>query len=63
VVSNSSLFHYAIRDMTDAYLTVYREIAIGNWAIPNIMVTLAVTYKMTVMFKKKLPDFFLVFSH
>jgi len=49
--------------MTDTYLPIYREISLGNWAILYIVIPLAVTYKMTVMFEKKLPDFFLVFSH
>jgi len=60
---NSRLFHYTIGNMTDAYLPIYRETSLGNWAIPYIVVPLAVTHKMTVMSEKKLPDFFLVFSH
>jgi len=63
MIPNSRLFHYAVGDMPDAYLAVYREISIGNRAMPYIMVSLASAYKMTVMFEKKLPDFFLVFSH
>jgi len=63
MMSNSRLFHYAIGDMTDAYLSIYGKIAIGNWAVPYIVIPFAVTYKMTVMFEKNLPDFFLVFSH
>ena len=63
VMPNPRLFHYTIGNMADAYHPIYREISIGNWAIPNIVVPLAVAYKMTVMFEKKLPDFFLVFSH
>jgi len=63
MMPNSRLFHYAIGNMADSYLPIYREITIGNWAIPYIVVPLAVAYKMTVMFEKKLPDFFLVFGH
>jgi hypothetical protein len=62
-MTNTRLFHYAIGNMTDAYLPIYREISLGNGAIPYIVVSLAVTHKMTVMFEKKLTDFFLVFSH
>jgi len=63
MMPNSRLFHYAIGNMTDTYLPIYREISLGNWAIPYIVVPFAVTHKMTVILEKKLSDFFLIFSH
>ncbi|GBU28479.1 hypothetical protein R84B8_02038 [Treponema sp. R8-4-B8] len=62
MMPNSRLFHYAIGDMTDAYFPIYRKIFFSDGAIPYIMVPFAVTHKMTIIFKKNLPDFFLVFS-
>jgi len=63
MMPNSRLFHYAVGDMTDAYLSVYGKISIGNRAVPYIVIPSSVTYKMTVIFEKNLPDFFLVLSH
>jgi hypothetical protein len=56
-------FHYLIGYMAGVYLTVYGYREIGNRAIPNIMIALAMPLESTSVFAEFLPDLLLVFRH
>jgi hypothetical protein len=63
MIVNTGPFHYPIGYMAGVYLTVYGYREIGNRAIPNIMIALAMPLKSTSVFAEFLPDLLLVFRH
>ncbi|MCL2319456.1 MAG: hypothetical protein FWC45_05170 [Treponema sp.] len=63
MVLNTSLFHYTVGDMANAYLAVYREILSCNGTMPNIMIPFAMADKIAPLLQENLPDFFFVFCH
>lgn len=60
---NTALFEDFICGMTRFNFTVYGYMAIGDRAVPNIMISLAPAFEITSIFFENLPYFFLIFRH
>jgi hypothetical protein len=49
VIIDPGLFHDTVGHMPDPYLSVYRDISLGDRAVPYIMIPSATPYKITAM--------------
>lgn len=60
---NAALFHDGICRMTGFDFGVDRYTVLCDWAIPNIVIALAMPQKSAAILGKDFPDFLFIFCH
>lgn len=62
-VVNAALLHDLVGCMSRFDFSVNGDICIGDRAVPNVMIALAMTDKITAVQLQNITDFLLIFSH